>query len=140
VKRSIEKPIEKRVNSNPRGPKCVTSPNRPDGYPWDYQTPGAGNLPPPLRNCGVNMTQACYKALYSIPDPPQKVDPGNSLGLYEQGDYFSKEDLDLFYATYAPWIPQGTYPIPDLIDGANYSVSQHSSLDTGESEIDMTIA
>jgi tripeptidyl-peptidase-1 len=86
------------------------------------------------------MTVACYKALYLIPDPPSKVHADNSLGLYEQGDYFSKEDLDLYYAVYAPHIPQGTYPITALINGANFSVPVESPLNTGESDIDLSIA
>lgn len=65
---------------------------------------------------------------------------GNSLGLYEQGDYFAKSDLDLFYAEYAPWVPQGTYPIPALIDGANFSVPAYSALNGGESNIDIDMA
>lgn len=96
----------------------------------------ASKLPTELQSCGLNMTPTCIKALYSIPDA-SKASKGNSLGLYEQGDYFAKEDLDLFYKNYAPWVPQGTYPIPALIDGANFSVPIDSSLNTGESDIDI---
>lgn len=117
------------------------STHTPGGFPWGYKAPGAGRLPLDLQGCGVNMTVACYKAIYSIPDPPSKpVAAKNLLGLYEQGDYFSKEDLDLYYKAYAPWIPQGTYPIPALVDGANFSVPVDSSLNGGESDIDMSIA
>jgi tripeptidyl-peptidase-1 len=79
------------------------------------------------------------KALYQIP-PATKATPGNTLGLFEQGDYFAKSDLDLTRALFAPWVPQGVYPIPALIDGANYSVPPYSPLNTGESDIDMDIA
>lgn len=89
-----------------------------------------------LQGCGHNMTPVCIRALYHIPEPT-KAAKGNSLGLYEQGDYFAKSDLDLFYKAYAPWVPQGTYPIPALIDGANYSVPPDSPLNTGESNIDI---
>jgi tripeptidyl-peptidase-1 len=85
------------------------------------------------------MTPPCIKALYGIPNA-DKASPGNSLGLYEQGDYFAKSDLDLFYAEYAPYVPQGTYPIPALIDGANFSVPAESPLNTGESDIDIDMA
>lgn len=85
------------------------------------------------------MTPTCIKALYGIPDAT-KASKKNSLGLYEQGDYFAKSDLDLFYKDHAPWIPQGTYPIPALIDGANFSVPSDSSLNTGESNIDIDLA
>lgn len=96
-------------------------------------------LPTELQGCGSNMTPTCIKALYQIPDAT-KATKGNTLGLYEQGDYFAKADLDLFYKAYAPWVPQGTYPIPALIDGANYSVPTDSSLNTGESNIDIDMA
>jgi tripeptidyl-peptidase-1 len=105
-----------------------------------YSIPAkALSLPAELQGCGYNMTPTCIKAMYDIPDAT-KARKGNSLGLYEQGDYFAKSDLDLFYKEYAPWVPQGTYPIPALIDGANYSVPADSSLNTGESDIDIDMA
>ncbi|KAJ5232473.1 Aorsin [Penicillium chermesinum] len=55
------------------------------------------NLPTELQDCGVNITPACLKAMYGIPDAT-KATKGNSLGLYEQGDYFAEEDLDLYWA------------------------------------------
>ncbi|KAJ5542482.1 Peptidase S8/S53 subtilisin/kexin/sedolisin [Penicillium sp. DV-2018c] len=99
----------------------------------------AKNLPAELQTCGSDMTPACIKALYKLPDAT-KAKKGNSLGLYEQGDYFAKSDLDLYYKDYAPWIPQGTYPIPALIDGANFSVPDYSPLNGGESDIDIDMA
>ncbi|KAF7118908.1 hypothetical protein CNMCM5793_008544 [Aspergillus hiratsukae] len=99
----------------------------------------AKSLPPDLQNCSYNMTPPCIKAMYSIPDAT-KARKGNALGLYEQGDYFAKSDLDLYYAHFAPWVPQGTYPTPALIDGANYSVPADSALNTGESDIDIDMA
>jgi tripeptidyl-peptidase-1 len=85
------------------------------------------------------MTPPCIKALYQIPDA-KRATPGNSLGLYEQGDYFSEPDVNLFYAAFAPWVPQNTFPIPALIDGANYSVPPYSPLNGGEADIDIDMA
>ncbi|KAJ5113386.1 subtilisin-like protein [Penicillium angulare] len=105
-----------------------------------YSIPAkAKSLPEDLKTCGYNMTPTCIKAMYKIPDSKTAV-KGNTLGLYEQGDYFAKSDLDKFYKEYAPWVPQGTYPIPAMIDGANYSVPASSSLNTGESDIDIDMA
>ena len=87
----------------------------------------------------MNITPPCIKALYQIPDATLKS-PGNSLGLFEQGSYFNKQDLDSFYAEYAPYVPQGTYPVPQLIDGANFSVSLNSSFNSGEANIDIDMA
>ena len=106
----------------------------------NYSIPAkALSLAADLQGCGYNMTPTCIKAMYDIPDAKTAV-KGNSLGLYEQGDYFAKSDIDLFYKAYAPWVPQGTYPIPALIDGANFSVPAYSSLNTGESDIDIDMA
>ncbi len=77
--------------------------------------------------------------MYHIPNATL-ASPGNSLGLYEQGDYFNEQDIDLFLAEYAPYVPQGTYPIPALIDGANYSVPSYSPLNGGEADIDIDMA
>ncbi|CAI7645716.1 unnamed protein product [Penicillium manginii] len=105
-----------------------------------YSIPAkALSLSADLQGCGYNMTPTCIKALYGIPDAT-KASKKNSLGLYEQGDYFAKSDLDLFFKAHAPWVPQGTYPIPALIDGANFSVPSYSSLNTGESNIDIDLA
>jgi tripeptidyl-peptidase-1 len=110
-----------------------------DGVAWDWKPAAAAHLPSDVQGCGRNMTPACIKALYGIPNA-NKATPGNSLGLFEQGDYFAKSDLDLFYAEYAPNVPQGTYPIPALVDGANFSVPADSSLNGGESDIDIDMA
>ncbi|KAI9696511.1 MAG: hypothetical protein M1820_008139 [Bogoriella megaspora] len=105
-----------------------------------FKTEAALDLPADLQDCGNNITPACIKALYQIPNATL-ASPGNSLGLYEQGDYFNKEDLDLFYANYAPYVPQGTYPIPALIDGAQYGVAQNdTALNGGESNIDIDMS
>ena len=113
--------------------------SQPPSGTWHYRPPGASNLPEDLRGCGLNITPPCIKALYDIPNAWRKT-PGNSLGLYEQGDFFSKSDIDMFYKEYAPYVPQGTYPIPALIDGAQFGVPANSSLNTGESDIDIDMA
>lgn len=101
--------------------------------------PAAKGLPADLQDCGSAITPPCVKALYGIPNAT-KATPGNTLGLYEQGDYFSTTDMDGYYAAVAPWVPQGTYPIPALIDGANYSAPFYSSLVGGEADLDIQIA
>lgn len=104
-----------------------------------HKPPAAKSLPTDLQNCGSAITPPCIRALYDIPIA-KRATPGNSLGLYEQGDYISTEDLDGYYKAVAPWIPQGTYPIPALIDGANFSAPSDSSLVGGEADLDVEIA
>jgi tripeptidyl-peptidase-1 len=94
------------------------------------------SLPASLANCTTNITPACIKALYSIPNATLAT-PGNSLGLYQQGSYFSEEDVNSFFASYAPYIPQGTFPINASIDGGSYSVPASSALNSGEADIDI---
>ncbi|KAI1084228.1 peptidase S8/S53 domain-containing protein [Whalleya microplaca] len=98
----------------------------------------AHNLSIELRDCALNFTPSCYRALYNIPSKNIAL-PGNSVGLFEIHDTFSQEDIDLFYAEYAPEIPQGTSPVPAYIDGAEAPVPQDSELNTGESNVDIDI-
>ncbi|KAF3761013.1 subtilisin-like protein [Cryphonectria parasitica EP155] len=70
-----------------------------------------------LDNCGDSVTPQCVAALYDIP-PGNKSDPSNTLGIYETNlQFWDQEDLDNFFETYSPQIPQGTHPTDDLIDG-----------------------
>lgn len=111
----------------------------PPPEPWHWQPPtGSEGLPPDLQACDVNFTVACYRALYSIPEG-NKALPGNSLGLYEDGDTYSQQDLNAYYETWVPYIPQGTGPIPAFIDGAEAPVPADSPYNTGESDIDLSI-
>ena len=57
--------------------------------------------------------------------------------MYELSDTYAQEDLDLFYANYAPYIPKGTHPIPAFINGATAPVSQDKA--GGESNVDLEI-
>ncbi|KAK9781494.1 putative Peptidase S8/S53 domain-containing protein [Seiridium cardinale] len=105
---------------------------------WADATTSTLDLSDDLSGCAKNFTPPCYQALYKIPANNTALE-GNSVGLYESGDTYSQEDIDLFFAEYAPYIPQGTAPIPDLIDGAVAPVAQNSDYNTGESEIDIDI-
>ena len=96
-------------------------------------------MPPDLQNCGVNITPTCIKALYQIPNAYLKDDV-NQMGLYESGDVYSQEDLNSFFAAYAPNVPQGTHPKLDSIDGGVAPEPATSEYVTGESDIDMDLA
>ena len=43
--------------------------------------------------------------------------PGNEVGIFENGDYYDQEDLDSTFAALAPYIPNGTHPRLEGIDG-----------------------
>jgi tripeptidyl-peptidase-1 len=98
------------------------------------------HLPANLQDCGSNITPGCIKALYEIPQPCQTPDKVNSMGVYESGDTYAQGDLDKFFAQYAPYVPQGTHPIPAFIDGAMAPVLPDDPNNTGESDIDLDMA
>lgn len=137
-------PVKKRVTKRAEpswekkkkpGPVGVI-PHSPHPY---HFPPQAAQLPADLQDCGRNITPACIKALYKIPDAHLN-DSVNSLGIYEDGDYYAQEDLNLFFAQYAPNVPAGTHSIPAFVDGAQAPVAQDDPTNTGESDIDLDMA
>ena len=105
--------------------------------PWPLP-PAAHGLPPNLRHCDVNITPHCWRALYHLPRGTIN-DPANSPGFFEQGDYYSQKDLDLYFQRYAPWVPEGTTPIRQLIDGAKVPVPVKDPDNDGENDLDLQI-
>jgi tripeptidyl-peptidase I len=95
---------------------------------------GAGDL----ANCDVQITPDCVAALYEIPPSNPTVSPNNSLGIFEEGDYYAQEDLNLFFRNLSSNIPQGTHPIPAFIDGAEAPVKVSEA--GGESDLDFELA
>ena len=89
-----------------------------------------------LARCDVAITPACVKALYNVPNAT-KADPSNSIGIFEDGDFYAQEDLNLFFANFTPYIPQGTHPIPAFIDGAEAPVPVAQA--GGESALDFEL-
>ena len=75
--------VEKRVTSLPgHGPTWHHPPHVPHPYPHWTPPPYAGQLPPDLRTCGVNITPVCLQALYHIPRG-HLDDPEDVMGLFE---------------------------------------------------------
>ncbi|KAK3642200.1 Tripeptidyl-peptidase sed1 [Elasticomyces elasticus] len=96
-----------------RGP-----PHRP--HPPKRPMPPGMPAPPSmgLQHCDTVATPECIAALYNI-TKGTKASKGNQLGIFEDlGDYYSQTDLNLFFANFTPYIPQGTHPKLDAIDGA----------------------
>lgn len=98
--------------------------------------PGAYGLPPDLQNCGVNITPSCIKALYHLP-ALDISDPVNKMGVYEEYDSFAQADIDLFFEHFAPWVPQGTSPSVNSVDGGTAPVAASDERNGGESDIDI---
>ncbi|KAI9664857.1 MAG: hypothetical protein M1821_006305 [Bathelium mastoideum] len=91
-----------------------------------------------LSTCDIAITPACIRALYKIPLNNQTAQPGNEIGIYENGDFYAQEDLNLFFANFTPYIPQGTHPTLDSIDGGEAPVPLSEA--GGESSLDFQLA
>ncbi|KAF4237496.1 hypothetical protein CNMCM8980_006955 [Aspergillus fumigatiaffinis] len=88
--------------------------------------------------CDIAVMPACVHAIYNISEGT-KATKGNELGIFEDlGDVYSQEDLDLFFSTFAPQIPQGTHPILKAVDGAQAPTSVSNA--GPESDLDFQIS
>ena len=68
--------------------------------------------------CDMAIIPKCISTMYNI-TAATKAAKGNQLGIFEDlGDVYSQTDLDEFFLSLAPQIPQGTHPTLDAIDGA----------------------
>ncbi|MCJ1311870.1 hypothetical protein MMC25_005543 [Agyrium rufum] len=100
--------------------------------------PTLGNISG-LKTCDILITPECIRALYGLPPPNSSVAvAGNSLGIFEEGDFYDQEDLNLIFAALAPYVPQGTAPIANFIDGAMAPVNVTEG--GGESILDFGLA
>ncbi|KAH6655934.1 putative protease S8 tripeptidyl peptidase I [Truncatella angustata] len=92
-----------------------------------------------LSTCDQAITPACVAALYNIP-PSNVTAPNNSLGVFEaELQYWDQPDLDQFFANFTPWIPNGTHPLNEEIDGG-VAQTDNISLAGGESMLDLLLA
>lgn len=62
-----------------------------------------------LATCDVAITPACLRALYQFEalSPHAKVSPSNSMGIFEEGDFYVQEDLNSFFTNFTSYIPNG---------------------------------
>ncbi|CEJ79839.1 hypothetical protein VHEMI00055 [[Torrubiella] hemipterigena] len=91
-----------------------------------------------LDHCDTIITPACIQAIYGIPKGVQS-NITNPMGFFESiNDVYSQEDLDLFWKTAAPYVPQGTGPDLDLINGATAPNPPERA--GGESDLDFQMA
>ncbi|KAE8366529.1 peptidase S8/S53 domain-containing protein [Aspergillus caelatus] len=134
------------VNLNPSSGKASSSIRRRGSASRKTKLPAHGGRPihkhdvkgVNVTNCDVSITPDCIRALYKIPSARAAPHPNNSLGIFEEGDFYAQEDLDLFFKTFAKNIPQGTHPIPAFIDGAEAPVPVGEA--GGESDLDFELA
>lgn len=95
--------------------------------------------PNDLSTCDVAITPACVAALYKIP-PATRAHPNNSLGLFESElQFYTQQDLNLFFANFTPHIPKGTHPIAANIDGGQQA-TKDPYYAGGEVSLDLQLA
>ncbi|KAK0805019.1 hypothetical protein LTR75_007450 [Friedmanniomyces endolithicus] len=94
-----------------------------------------------LSTCDVAITPACLRALYHFkPLPPNaEVSPNNSMGIFEEGDFYDQFDLNSFFTNFTKYIPNGTHPVLDSIDGGMAPVTNLSQAG-GEANLDFELA
>lgn len=73
--------------------------------------------------------------MYDIPISTSNIS-GNEFGLFEHGDYYNQEDIDLTFAAIAPYIKNGTHPILEGIDGGTAPLPGEGSV---ESNLDIAV-
>ncbi|OQN98904.1 hypothetical protein B0A48_15250 [Cryoendolithus antarcticus] len=136
------------MNIGSRASKVKRGFGKPDkGKPWGGQPPKWHPTPKmphdntELATCDIAITPACLRALYHFdaPDPHAKVSISNSLGIFEEGDFYAQQDLNSFFTNFTRYIPNGTHPILDSIDGGMAPVTNLSDAG-GESNLDFELA
>lgn len=70
----------------------------------------------------------------------KEADPANSPGFFEQGVWYSQANLDVYFRNIAPYIPSGTAPIRQLIDGAEDPEPWNSFKSGNEANLDLQVA
>ena len=145
----VPKHIQKHVDYVTPGIKLLSSRKRSNKAKRGFGMTSGKSQPPRIRypdrvppfeqlsECDQAITPLCVKALYQIPFNIL-ADPSNAMGIFEEGDYYAQEDLDLFFKNFTSYIPQGTHPIPALIDGAQAPVPVETA--GGESDLDFQLA
>lgn len=136
--RELKKRTQQKRQLEARTPvKRGVQPHLADLRPLNSVEVAINNLT--LANCDKYVTAACMRALYQIPNNTL-ASPGNELGIFESlDDHYSRYDLDVFFSTLYPYIPNGTYPIEKSIDGAVGSIEElgYPEEDAGvESDLD----
>lgn len=114
--RSTGNDVEKRDFDWGKGRNPIKPPTKPLPISWAKMASLVSNNVETLY-CDQFITPACIFALYNI-TTPILADPKNQLGIFEDlGDYYSQQDLDIFFNAIANDIPIGTHPELEGIDG-----------------------
>ena len=88
--------------------------------------------------CDVVVTPGCIATMYNITNATLAAE-GNELGIFEDlGDVYAQEDLNDFFTSLYPTIPNGTSPILQSVDGAAAPINLAAA--GAESSLDLQIS
>lgn len=136
-KRGHQAPPGSRYNPSKPTPKPATK-WQPSPAGYSLSTHGGHNQSD-LSTCDIAITPACVAALYQIPPAPKDVNPNNTMGIFEaELQYWDQLDLDLFFTNFTHWIPNGTHPIDNNVDGGVAQTTNVSEAG-GESMLDLEV-
>ncbi|KAK1986216.1 peptidase S8/S53 domain-containing protein [Colletotrichum cereale] len=87
--------------------------------------------------CDRYVTPQCIADRYRIPRGIREM-KGNELGIVETaGSHYQPVELDTYYSTMFPDIPNGTRPLEKLINGATGAYDPFASADQGSLEANL---
>jgi tripeptidyl-peptidase I len=94
--------------------------------------------------CSLVISPECISTMYNVTLNKEGgygyASPGNQLGIFEDlADYYSQTDLNLFFLALAPYIPQGTHPTLEGIDGGQAPTTDLEAAGP-ESDLDFQIS
>jgi tripeptidyl-peptidase-1 len=90
-------------------------------------------------NCDTEVTMDCIRTQYQIPNGTTET-PGNELGVFESlGYHYMQDDLDSYFVNLAPWVPVGTAPILQSVDGGTGATTDSAS-SIIEANLDLQLA
>ena len=136
-----EKELEKRDTKEKR--KVAKAPGDPsNGFlpkkGKNIVTPDTDVSPQDTSTCNTKITPECLRALYGYPLGSLSK---SSYGIVEYTPQaYLQSDLNLFYRNYATYVPSGTAPTLDSIDGGVDQTSQQGFNYNGESDLDLEYA
>lgn len=100
--------------------------------------PAAAALDSDVQYCGSVITPACQRALYHIPRGTYNTSANNLaiVALGKTGYY--QPDLDTYYVTFDPRVPNGTRPVFVSVDGGEGPTDSVTAA-TNEAELDTEV-
>ena len=92
-----------------------------------------------LSNCATAITPACVMAMYGLSQGSTAAS-GNQLGIVEtDSQKYSQSDLDGTWADFAPYVPAGTGPTLDSVNGGTAPTTDPSQAGT-EADLDFQVS